>query len=193
MNLILEMLSEAKDKDLMMTRFDCHVKGLHSVVLKNESGKLTRCFLVENNHEMHLNINQRLVLPLGIHSHMYDIRLTQVSGEALNVIYRENKSLCNVSKYSYESEISGGRGSIYTGISGVEVCDVSRLNGCFMSHNELHTVYVPKGSKSSWVVQEGQQVTNKTDLFQNGSAKCSEFILPKSADQVRDFVSKFYG
>lgn len=193
MNLILDLLNSATDECLMMTRFNCHVKGVHSVVLANDNGKLTRCFFTTADHEMHLNIDQSLKIPLGIHSHRYDLKLTQISGEAVNIIYKENKKLCNVSKYKYESEIAGGKGAIYDGISGVEVCGVDKLNGCFMKSNELHTVFVPKGCQSSWLVQEGKQISDSTDLFQNGSAKCSSFTKPKSADQVKQFLAEFYG
>ena len=193
MNLVLEMLREATDKDLMMTRFDCHVKGLHSIVLKNDNGKLTRCFIAERNHEMYLNINSRLHLPLGIHDHRYDLRLRQVTGEALNILYKENSSLCNVMKYKYESEIKGGVGAIYDGISGVEVCGVNKFTDIIMSSDELHTVYVPKNQESSWLVQEGHEQQDVTNLFQNGNSKCSKSRTPVSIAEVKDFVHKFYG
>lgn len=191
-NLVLELLSESKDSDLMMSKFNCHVKGLHSIVLKNNHGILTRCFFTEKDHTMHLNINSKLNLPLGIHNHRYGIRLNQVSGEAVNILYKENKPLNNISKFKYDSEILGGSGASFVGFSGVEVCGVSKFTDIYMAHHELHTVFVPKGCMSSWVVMEGDTESMKTDLFQNGSVNCSKYKKPENPDQVREFIHNFY-
>ena len=191
MNRIIKLLESASDVDLEMSRFDCHVKGLHSIVLRNTNGILTRCFLADSNHNMYRNLNfDDMLLNLGVHSHRYDINITGVSGSAINMIFCESDTGVEVSKYKFKNADD----SDYIGESFLELKKlqaVQKDDSIYMLSNELHTMYVPKGQKASWIVQEFKTISDYTYLYTNNSP-LGEKYLTKPSGYVRSFVRQFF-
>lgn len=192
-NKILQLLDKATNEELLMSRFDCHILGLHSIVLENRNGVLTRCFLANVNHEMHRNLNiDSMLLSLGAHTHRYEIEIQGVTGAAVNVKMEETQRIPpNCSRYVFRDSANfekAGESSLV--VSSMQ--PIEKNSSVYMAHNEIHTVYIPKGSKASWIVYEGDKVCGKTSLFTSLPVHCESYINPRSAQEVRDYVVNFY-
>lgn len=187
---ILRMLEEAKDEDLMMSRMNCHIKGLHSIVLKNDSGKLTRLFITTPKHQMWKNSDIDLVLNLGVHNHRYDLTLTSVHGEAKNIVY-----LQAVEKYGVKTKVYRFKDKddvTFLGYDWIREYSSNPITRIYMHKTELHTVLVQKGETASWLVEEGEEVKDYTLLYTNKEVKCSQFRSFSSAKAVREYVKNYY-
>lgn len=191
-DLMLNMLNHASDEDLMMSRFDCHIKGLHSIVFKNDGGRLTRGFFTTPNHEMHRNYDiQRGKLSVGIHSHRYGLTLFGVSGMALNIQMRHSRFGTEFSAYRYKSK-DDIEFIQFDKLTTHSLTPITQSVAVTMDKDEMHTVFVQRGQCASWIVAEGQEENNYTMLYTNESPQCNDFISPKSPDEVREFVRHFY-
>lgn len=83
MNKILQLLDGATDADLMLSRKNCHVRGVHSIVLRDLGGQLVRAFLTSPDHLLHQNTPEG-GYSLGIHDHLYGLTLEGVTGTPCN-------------------------------------------------------------------------------------------------------------
>lgn len=187
---ILTMLNKASDETLMLSRLNCHIKGLHSIVLENNEGKLTRLFITTPKHHMWKNKDVNLSLALGVHSHRYHLQLIEVHGEAMNIIYNH----CNpefgteVDEYRfYSCDDVKYLGKAYLR----EYMSVPIINE-YMNSNELHTVNVRKGETASWLVIEGTEYKDSTLLYTNKEVKCEKHRQFSSAKAVREYVKNYY-
>jgi len=194
---MLPILLTAKSEHLKMSRFNLHVKGLHSIVLDENEGKLTRLYITSENHEMYLNVNENHHKALGVHSHRYDLKLTGIVGTFTNINYKELVISVNLEagvkcyKWSYCSTLKNGQGAhdkteamlTIDSITSVRVGEILELK-----HHELHTVYVPKGKICAWLVEEGETKTTTTTLYQNGNTSGYPSSSFDDVDWIRDFV-----
>jgi hypothetical protein len=187
---ILRLLDAANDEDLMMSRMNCHIKGLHSIVLKNESGRLTRLFLCTPNHEMWKNIDIGLVLNLGVHNHRYDLTLSAVHGEAKNIVYLQANPAYGVKTKVYRFHDKDN--VVYLGNDWIREYSSIPITKVHMNRTELHTVYVNRYETASWLVEEGEEVKDSTLLYTNKEVKCSQFKYFPSAKAVREYVKNYY-
>jgi hypothetical protein len=192
MNKVLQMLDQATDDDLLMSRFNCHVIGVHSIVLKNDSGRLTRCFLADRNHHLYGNLSfHNMALQVGVHDHRYDLLIKGITGVAINATFGESLEGFECSKYKF----TDGQGSEWLGKSNLRLKEINPLYGgfgVFMHRAELHTMFVPKGQRASWLVKEGYQLQDHTLLYTNSSPLAAKHTVFNSADSVREFVKSFY-
>jgi hypothetical protein len=188
-----ELFTQATDEALALSRFDCHIKGLHSIVLANDDGKLTRIFMTTVDHEMYQNLNiANMDMSLGVHTHRYPIMIEGVCGVAVNAAFEETIVGCGlpVKKYFYKDKdkfsFIRDTALVHNGLQAI--LPETKL---FLDETELHTVYVPKGSKSAWLVTEGATVSNSTYLYTNREVKATEFetMSPKA---VRRFVKQWF-
>lgn len=189
---ILQLLSKASDEDLMMSMKDCHIKGLHSIVLYcDKYERLLRLYMTTPNHQMHNNMRDDLVINLGVHNHRYDLQLTRVHGNAANITYRlsDNRySNLRVDVYKYYNKDS----YIKQDRAFLRRKSITLIGNTFMDKSELHTVFVRANETASWLVQEGFEVKDHTLLYTNSDVKCAEYTRFESAKAVRDFVSEYY-
>lgn len=142
---------------------DCHVRGLHSVVLRvSPSGFLTRIYLADSNHELHHNERPNPKMTLGIHGHRTGIRITGLVGQMDNVLYQDTPSdfqAYQIEKCTFDSKIKGGEGALQRGPitslwqTGV-VNRITPWSRTWMNASELHTVYVRANQQAAWLIEE---------------------------------------
>lgn len=202
---LLNNLLLVLDKTLMMSRKNCHGQGLHSIVLhKDEEGRLTRMFMTDSSHKMHLNLPNNHDYSLGVHDHKYDLKLTQLYGRVLNMSYAEGagEDSTVVNKYQFTSAMSDTEvhtkpyaqlvdSQVKLDIKSVEWLSEEPL---LIPHQALHTVYVPEGKVTAWLVEEGLEVKDCTSLYTNSNINldgCYEEF--ESAKQVREFIINLLG
>lgn len=149
---------------------NCHVPGLHSFVLKeNSDGTLVRMFVASSNHELHKNHCghcKRIWDPLsvGIHPHHVDISIYPIYGFVWNVEFqvKKNKGVNQndflLDAYKWDSVILNGRGGFkWAGEKKLQLTEHRLMTWhrkYHMKSNELHTVYVTKGQPAAWIIEE---------------------------------------
>ena len=192
MNKIIQLVNQASDVDLMKSRFNCHLKGLHSIVLEDNGGSLTRCFLAEKSHNLHSNDRHKsLMLSLGVHNHRYSLEIEGVTGSAVNYTFVESSMGVGCKCYRFynkdEVELLGNRSLMLK--KQIELTDGRLL---LLGKNDLHTVFVPRREAASWIVVEGLEEADHTNLYTNSLVKCEGHCSPNSPQFVRDFVRRFF-
>lgn len=192
-NHVLKLLSEASDEHLMMSRKNCHIKGLHSIVLYSDKfNRLLRLYLTTPDHELHDSTRDSLVINLGVHSHRYDLTLSRVHGDAFNIEYVKSnyeKAYRNqVRSYMFRSKDDFG----YCGDVFLSRGKLSMIDRLFLPKDALHTVFVRECDTASWLVQEGFEERNYTMLYTNKPVECQSHEFFNSADEVRSFVTDYY-
>lgn len=192
MNKILELLQTATDTDLMLSRFDCHVKGLHSVVLKNTNGRLTRCFLADFNHEMHTNETPTDLMALGVHNHLYSLTLEGVTGSAVNHNYTREQVRGSVffDAYGFHQGVLLPDELIALKYSHFDNLRAGRRIS--LKADSLHTVSVPRLERASWLVYEGLKEYDHTYMFTLNPKPVCNYTKAESPEQVRNFVRGFF-
>lgn len=193
MNKILQLLDSATDADLMLSRKNCHIRGLHSIVLKNDQGRLTRAFFTTPDHRMHENTLDG-GLALGIHSHLYDITLECISGKFCNHNYTKALEAGSTLFYGFDSTPENK--VLKPGLHPLRLTSFQWLypedKPIFMNSEDLHTVYVQEGEMASWLVLEGAQEKLVSQLYCLTKDPLCTYQRFAIADQVRAFVKQFF-
>lgn len=190
---VMYLLSAASDSDLLLSRKNCHVKGLHSIVLyKDNFDRLLRLYFTTPDHQLYNCMDDRVVVNLGVHNHRYDLHLTSVHGEATNVEYLKTQF-----ELQYKTKVQSYLFRDRTDV--VECGDVflsrgktQKIENLFLGKDELHTVYVKEQSTASWLVQEGFKQRDYTMLYTNKPVQCEQHDSFQSASDVRSFVTQYY-
>ena len=197
-NKILTNLDSIPDSTLMMSYKNCHVAGLHSIVLNNNMGKLTRFFCADKTHNMHKNLSN-LMFSLGVHDHKYDLTLTNLFGRAINVNFSveqvEFPNKGNVSFHTF-SDGKATRGDTYIPRALLKQTTLECLSDkpMFIDKDSLHTVYVPKGEPAAWLVEEGEEVKDFTRLYTNTPviSENTNYQRFSDANEVREFIRNIF-
>lgn len=192
MNKILQLLDIASDEYLMLSRFNCHVKGLHSIVLKNDNGRLTRCFLADFNHAMHTNETHSDTMALGVHNHLYSLRLEGVTGNAINHNYTREEVRGSVLFDAYGFQ--AGK-LVPEKLAPLKYRDYEFLVAgkvINLTAEDFHTVSVPRHQRASWLVYEGVVENYFTSMFTLNPEPVCTYDKATSPEQVREFVRGFY-
>lgn len=181
--LIKSLVNLASDEVLELARFDCHVKGLHSIPVENNDGKLKRLFFTSQKHELYKNCDIS-GLVLGAHSHRYDLQLTGLVGDSYNVMIERGEGV-RVFEHCYfnESRI------VNSGETLARISSIEKLGRVFLPHSLIHTIYVPRGTLACWMVEERKTRSDHTVLLRSDDQPvvCG-YRKPESADQVRGWV-----
>jgi hypothetical protein len=182
--LIKSLVNLASDEMLELTRFDCHVKGLHSVPVENDWGRLKRLFFTSPKHELWKNCNIS-DLGLGAHSHRYDLQLTGLIGDSYNVMIERGEGV-RMFEHCYFNEsriVNSGETLAY-------IESIHKLGRIFLPHNKIHTIYVPRGTLACWMVEEKQTRSDHTVLLRSDDQPvvCG-YRKPENAQHVREFVN----
>lgn len=152
---------------------NCHVAGLHSIVLHDEESNRIRLFYADIDHQMYLNdMPHSREMTLAIHPHRFCTTLSQVFGNVRNdtFVLEQHPSGC-YEECTYERAIQVQEAGDYhsgvkrnasgltpTGRCFMEVDRSSRWlqpGGDQMPASTLHSIYVPKGERAAWLVYEG--------------------------------------
>lgn len=141
---------------------DCHVKGLHSLLLVDAPGSVIRMFITTPDHDMGRNFDLRRPrgLSLAFHSHDADLTLHVIRGQIWNIGFEPYEYGTPLREFRYDSKIrnDGAGGFKATGTVG----RFDTLRGLittgeslFMRADEYHTVSVLEGERAAWFVYEG--------------------------------------
>ena len=148
---------------------NCHATGVHSIVLDQDAnGYLKRAFLTDETHVLWQNrVLDNSGMTIALHSHHCDIEIQVVEGEIYNMSADVSIDSLGyqVWGWKFESQITNGSGKFV------------KTNQCFtldniqekklvagetlrLKANEHHTVFVEKGKKTSWIIQESKEDPN---------------------------------
>lgn len=162
--LLAHHLDRAKRGEIKNAIRNCHVSGLHSVVLHDEPGNGIRMFYADECHGLAWNEGGRDPMPLAIHSHHRDITLVGVFGAAESLRYHiGGDGGVRLTKCRFESAITGKRGGelVSRGVTRhLWMHERTVLSLGVESHlaaDELHTVTVPPRTPAAWLVIEGAE------------------------------------
>ena len=164
-HLLLNNLDEIVSKSI----FNCHCKGLHSIMLLDAPEKTIRLYIAKKGNDMYRNNYIDDMLPrddmsIGFHSHNCNLTLECIKGEFHNWLVKEvdfNTKGFNIDKWEYRSHI-------ITGNMGFEHIDISRLEtisynhikkgeSVFLNAKDIHTVACNPLETSAWLVYEGKK------------------------------------
>lgn len=172
--------------------WNCHVKGLHSVVLaKHEDGRpALRVFTTSRDHELWMNrpslLLQGHAMSLAAHAHRADLRLSRVNGYVKQVILLPDpRGYVPLQQFHYRSHLLTGNGGFTaTGKTVKMHMESYELTVDEMPAALMHTVYVPKGEKATWLVEEGDLSSEYDEmLYSNADLTTfdfSDFYKPMS-------------
>lgn len=149
---------------------NCHVRGLHSIMLHNEPENRIRLFFTTIDHELWKNGIWSEEMSLAYHPHHCDVRLVGVYGSVFNHrlnISKAARKWCRsrqeLTVCKYHSAINGGHGRLVdTGqkISKYSL-SASLINqheqGLVLPAKELHSIYVGRYERVAWLVFEGKE------------------------------------
>lgn len=201
---ILAGLKDIPDETLNMSRWDCHVKGMHSIVLHKDpdTNQLTRMFMTMPYHPLHENLSTVNRFSLGVHNHLYDIELIRLVGNPVNVLHEKCSTGVVTKKYNFESVVTNGRGAKDTNNNGIiRLTGYDEFRTAVLAMDQLHTVYVPKEQRACWIVREGIQHATTNNLYNNAEKlQCTghdtfvrgPYIHTNAANSVRAFVRRFF-
>lgn len=154
--------------------YNCHVIGLHSIMLLDSPEKRIRLYITNTDHVLYKNKpgNSNQEMSLGIHPHNCDITLLVWNGGVTNIKF--NRVVENLYKY-YNTFSSIGIFSEYRYVTGIgkdkyyieKFAETSLLefvskdtlyNGdsVFMKAQDLHTIHVDEFLNTAWFVFEGK-------------------------------------
>lgn len=173
--------------------WNCHVRGLHSLVLRDrvdDSNGMIRVFYAEQGALCYKP--GQIEFPIMPHNHRQDITLTNLFGNAANYVYTFEKKLRRGVEHLHEYEfgsalldgsftlIPKGRKAIDK-VSYRELSDVPQV----MKSWEVHTIGA--WGLSAWLVEEGQLATHGTLCYSREPGKVLSsdgLYIPMSAGDI---------
>lgn len=169
-NLIKHLIENNIDEIVSKSIYNCHVKGLHSIMLLECPEKTIRLYVCSPSSDMAKNYPERINegMSLAFHPHHCNLTLHCVKGNFLNWEVEERQdydSLC-LDKYVYHSHIKEGEMSFEFISKGYlktkEFRRVYEGQSVMMKANEIHSVACPIGEYTAWLVYEGKEDANYT-------------------------------
>jgi hypothetical protein len=189
--LIKHLLCNNINEILSKSFMNCHVIGLHSIMLLESAGKTIRLYITTPDHELwknefvDLNTMHPIPMPLGFHPHHCNLTLHGAYGNFSNWIIREgNKpsylksyecSQIQLRKYSYKSKISAGEIAFdFKGFSDMwwanDIRKISKGDTVTLLAKNIHTVTVNRGVVAAWFVYEGlEDETYESACYSNAN------------------------
>jgi len=197
----LSALKEAPEQTVLMSRRNCHMEGLDSVVVSvNENGSLVRAFFAHENHKMYPDAKGQW--SIGVHNHKYDLTLSQLSGTSWNRRYSltgikslmTDSTLNNV--YEYSSGLGKEMAAVLKDTKYLMHERATEIRQIHIHYTQLHTVEVRKGKKASWLVEEGivrqETTTLVSHLLPEELLKDTLYQGFESKQEVIDMVGSFW-
>jgi hypothetical protein len=167
--LIFHLLQNHLDEIVQKSYLNCHVKGLHSIMLLDCPEKTIRLYVATKEHELYKNFPEyfrREGLSVAFHPHHCSLTLEVIKGNILNWIVREDleDGKWAIDKWFYQSAIKEGKARFnhlgVTVLKNVEYEFLGEGSSSFMSANVVHTVGVGEGEEAAWLVYEGKEDVN---------------------------------
>lgn len=164
-NLVKHLFDNNFDEILQRSLLNCHVKGLHSIMLSEHKGATIRLYVADTNHELYVNNEFDILthdLSIAFHPHHCNLTLECVKGQFLNWEVKESDKGIKLNKFLYHSAIIEGKThfELIDENSHIETLKnrfVNKGECVMMKAEELHTVAVEKGKVAAWLVYEGKE------------------------------------
>ena len=141
---------------------DCHVKGLHSLVLNEEPGNRIRMFYASQFHHLAWGERGNQPMPLAIHTHHCDVTLVGIFGTAASLEYQlGGEGGVDLFKCRFDSAITGAGALVSRGTHRhlwmTRRVVLNHGASAAMRADVLHTVIVPERQAAAWLVIEGAE------------------------------------
>jgi len=174
-HLIQHLIQNNMDEIIKDSYLNCHVHGLHSLMLINNPKCRVRMYVAEAGCPLKDCSPDKIKfggdLPLGFHAHHCDLTFEIVKGTLTNWVIFPSEfagQIKGFKGYKFRSPIleeAGGFELIYKSLH-VTTDRVERLykgQTSFMKASEFHTVSIDNNEVVAWLVYEGQE----NELFDN--------------------------
>ena len=142
--------------------YNCHVMGLHSLMLQDEPENRIRMFVATSAHQLHPGPGHEN-MPLAVHPHHCDVTLINLYGFPMNHVYRRALGPGDWNRCSYSSGVTGTPALTVVN-SGVHLHRTEQHilsdKGTFLPASTLHAISLPAGDSAAWLVLEGQEDPN---------------------------------
>lgn len=140
---------------------NCHARGLHSVVLGEDGGRLRRLFIATPEHTLWRNTLVGLPLSIGYHAHHCDLTIKVLAGSIANFTLRPGHGR-KLAAWRYQSPIRGEAPRF------VRLFGPAAYGADFVILNEasaplhlpaavMHTVNVTRDATAVWLIEEGEE------------------------------------
>jgi hypothetical protein len=128
-----------------------------------------RMFVATPEHEMWRNDLQSVggtTMSLGYHAHHCDLTIHAARGRIVNVTpsqgWYQTHNARGLGQYRYKSKILDESQGSFERLPGARIIEgvgnsMHPGDTVFMTAQELHTVWVPKGQSAAWFVYEGKE------------------------------------
>lgn len=186
--LIRHYWNNNREEILDNSYLNCHVKGLHSIMLSNIEGKRIRLYITEYGNELVNNYNfkdrygltiENKITTLGFHAHHCNLTLVVLKGNIYNTILNSNRiydaptidNLLKLNIYEYISKILKGKinfkllkkDNYYLVENSFKFKKGSSIS---LNANVIHTIGLSEEkSKSAWLVLEGKEDKNYNPII----------------------------
>jgi len=138
----------------MKNLLNCHSVGLHSFPISFENNLYERIFYADTNHRLW----KENPLEVAIHPHHVDIKITVLEGTLYNCLYKEESNGDRWKTFVWDSVILNGKGGFkdsgYGHLQFISKTPYKQGEEILMKACELHTVFVEKGKKCVWLIEE---------------------------------------
>jgi hypothetical protein len=184
---------------------NCHVRGVDSVMFDDTPNKRIRVFIAHPEHELWLNKTPfQAELSAALHPHHCNVTLSIHSGEVYNILGLPYdfvgdagyNCFVKLQEFTFKSQITTNQGSfVSTGKSQCFSC-YGRLmtEPVHMKASDIHTMYSPKGTSSSWFVDEHEEDPGyKNVAYSNWNLEkfsFDDFYKPMSEDHLRNLLNE---
>lgn len=147
---------------------NCHVRGVHSLMLIDHPGQRVRMFVATPEHEMWRNTPRYagVTMSLGYHAHHCNLTIHAARGIVANVTpkpgWYQVGNARGLGSYRYKSKILDESAGSFERLLPAKIVEgVANImyqgDTVFMTAQELHTVWVPKHQPAAWFVYEGKE------------------------------------
>lgn len=162
-HLISQHFDEITEKSLL----HCHTKGLHSVMFTDTPEKTLRMFVstpesdMWHNHELYI---EDTPMSIAFHPHHCNITLEVLAGKIQNwQVVRDSGNII-LKKFMFDSKLIGNGSGFheigYDNLRTVSNRILSKGEYESMPADNIHTVWVPRGTYAAWLVYEGKEDAN---------------------------------
>ena len=209
-NLIPHYLLTNEEEVLKNSYMNCHVKGLHSIMLSKTPEKTIRLYIAVPGNGM-IDTAPMPDMPLAFHPHSYDITLDVIKGAMTNWVVKECdeldmkdiSSLDNLpmkfDKWHYRSRLRDGKQSFikYPKIAIMKTVEkMTFLAGeaVHMGAKVIHSVSVPQDRFTAWMVYESKvDDTYENVCYSNANlndVNTEGMYLPMTMRKIKELIDQ---
>lgn len=180
--------------------FNCHAKGLHSIMFLESPEKTIRMYVSVPFNDLHRNFPDKMHagLSLAFHPHHCNLTLHCIKGRLLNWEMTEVESYDSIclDKYIYQSKIKSddilfksiGKGYLKT----KELNYIHEGESRFMEAGQIHTVACDMDTMNAWFVYEGKEDANYQSVcWSNSNPNATDFsdlYIKPSKEQIAELL-----